>query len=181
MTTPGRIVVDVLSDSLLVEDDNFYHAILRSSPYGVGCLRLHVIPDHNLLQIPIWTAHVLLCAACCLYCFWHSLEVTSLLSLKATNVDLRCFLKVGPLVGYGQDVCSILFTGNITDLDDTSCNCFSYLMIGIALCFFFGMLDGNDVLSTTLLLSHKTWLVPSTGMPSILEFHDELYSNPQCY
>ena len=32
-------------------------------------------------------------------------------------------------------------------------------------------MDGNDVLSTTLLLSHMTWLAPSIGMPIILNLY----------
>jgi len=45
---------DALSISLLIEDDNFYPAILTSSPRGLEYLIVQV-PISNLLQVPNWT------------------------------------------------------------------------------------------------------------------------------
>jgi len=64
----GGFEFDVLSDSLLGEDDIFYPAILMSSLYGLGFLVVQV-PIHNLLQVPNWAVNVCAHAVCCLYCF----------------------------------------------------------------------------------------------------------------
>jgi len=80
-----------------------------------------------------------------------------------TNIDLRCFLNIDPSVNLVRMSVPAMWL-TLAMLAVTACLTWWY---AIALCFFFRMLDGNVLLSTTLLLSHKTWLAPSIGTPII--------------
>ena len=70
---------DALSDSLLVEGDNFYPALLMSSPYGLNISQSSRFPYVIFSRFPTGLCvcvYVCMHAACCLYSFCHCKRVT---------------------------------------------------------------------------------------------------------
>ena len=81
--------------------------------------------------------------------------------LKDDQHWLEMFPKYRPISWLGQDDCYILCIPAMwLTLTVLAATCSLTQWYAIALCFFFSMLDSNDLLSTTLLLSHKIWLAP---------------------